>query len=188
MYYYYDEFLCHQPVIDPLLVSPFVLVVIHIPGGLSSPTPSSLIPISYNYSVLVRSMESYPAVAPLWDLSQPSSFSQLPDDDFLALLQKQFSTTNDGFNPGVFDTGINPQSIQSPDGPSPPSDDSSPSPPSVNNDSNSKGESRRPRADTDGDDSILKRKASIDSMSDGPNQKNQHTGLVNCFTLNSQSA
>lgn len=130
-------------------------------------------------------MESYPAVAPLWDLSQASSFSQLPDDDFLALLEKQFSANNnEGFNPGVFDAGINPLNIQSLDGPSPPSDDSSPSPASINNDSSSRGESSRPRADTDGDDSILKRKASDDSMDNGPNQKNQHTGLVRLFHTN----
>jgi AP-1-like transcription factor len=33
---------------------------------------------------------------PLWDFSHPQSFSQLPDDDFLALLQKQFPTTASG--------------------------------------------------------------------------------------------
>lgn len=122
-------------------------------------------------------MESYPAVAPLWDLSQASPFSQLPDNDFLALLEKQFAANNStSFDPSVFDTGINPQSIQSLNDPSPPSDDSSPSPGSINNESNSRGESRRPRGDTDPDDSILKRKASVDSMDDGPNQKNQHTG------------
>jgi len=124
-------------------------------------------------------MESYPGVAPIWDLSQASSFSQLPDDDFLALLQKQFPNSNDGFMPGGFDGGINPQSIQPFALPSlsPPSDDSSPSPPGMN-DSDSRGTSMRPRADTDGDDAMLKRKASDDSMDDeGPNQKNQHTGL-----------
>jgi len=123
-------------------------------------------------------MESYPGVTPIWDLSQAESFSQLPDDDFLALLQKQFPNSNDGFMPGGFDGGIDPQSIQpfSLHGLSPPSDDSSPSPPSMNNDPDSGGTSGRPRADTDGDDAMLKRKASDDSMDDeGPSQKNQHT-------------
>jgi AP-1-like factor len=122
-------------------------------------------------------MESYPGVTPLWDLSQASSFSQLPDDDFLALLQKQFPNSNDGFMPGGFDGGINPQSIQpfALPGLSPPSDDSSPSPPGMN-DTDSRGPSMRPRADTDGEDAMLKRKASDDSMDDeGPSQKNQHT-------------
>jgi AP-1-like transcription factor len=125
-------------------------------------------------------MESYPGVTPLWDLSHASSFSQLPDDDFLALLQKQFPNSNDGFMPGGFDGGIDPQSIQpfTLSGLSPPSDDSSPSPPGMNNDSDSRGTSRRPHASTDGDDAALKRKASDDSMDDeGPSQKNQHTGL-----------
>lgn len=129
--------------------------------------------------VTVSSMESYPGVAPLWDLSQASSFSQLPDDDFLALLQKQFPNSNDGFMPGGFDGGINPQTIQpfALPGFSPPSDDSSPSPPGMN-DTDSRGTSMRPRADTDGEDPMLKRKASDDSMDDeGPSQKNQHTGL-----------
>lgn len=124
-------------------------------------------------------MESYPEVAPLWDLSQASTFSQLPDDDFLALLQKQFPNSNDAFNPVSFDTGIDPQSIQPfpLPGLSPPSDDSSPSPPSINNDSDSRSQSRRPRADTDSDDPMLKRKASDDSMDDEPHSKTQHTGL-----------
>jgi AP-1-like factor len=125
-------------------------------------------------------MESYPGVTPLWDLSQASSFSQLPDDDFLALLQKQFPNSNDAFPmPGGFEGGINPQTIQpfALPGFSPPSDDSSPSPPSMNNDSDSRGTSSRPRADTEGDDAMLKRKASDDSLDDeGPSQKNQHTG------------
>jgi AP-1-like factor len=124
-------------------------------------------------------MESYPGVTPLWDLSQASSFSQLPDDDFLALLQKQFPNSNDGFMPGGFDGGIDPQSIQpfTLAGLSPPSDDSSPSPPGLSNDADSRSTPGRPRADTDGDDAMLKRKASSDSMDDeGPSQKNQHTG------------
>jgi AP-1-like transcription factor len=125
-------------------------------------------------------MDSYPSVTPLWDFTQASAVPQLPDDDFLALLQKQFPSSNDGFMPGAFEGGIDPQSIQPYvfPGLSPPSDESSPSPPNINNDSDSRSISRRPRADTDGDDSLLKRKASDDSMDDdAPSQKNQHTGL-----------
>jgi AP-1-like factor len=120
-------------------------------------------------------MESYPGVTPLWDAS---SFSQLPDDDFLALLQRQFPNNNDIYTPAGFD-GINPQAIQpyTLNGLSPPSDDSSPSPPGMADGPDSRSTSRRPRPDTDGDDSMLKRKASDDSMDDeGPSQKSQHTG------------
>lgn len=125
-------------------------------------------------------MESYPGVTPLWDISSvdASQFSQLPDDDFLALLQKQFPNSNDGFNPASFDAGIDPQSIQpfALPGLSPPSDDS-PSPPSNDgSDSRSQSISGRPRADTDGDDPLLKRKASDDSMDEEPSSKNPHTG------------
>ena len=90
----------------------------------------------------------------LWDLSQaPSQFSQLPDDDFLALIRKQFPPANNND--------------------SPPSDDSSPSPPS-NTDAASRRDSLI-RNDTE--DAPLKRKASSDDMQPGPSSKNQHTGL-----------
>lgn len=126
-------------------------------------------------------MESYPGVTPLpWDISSvdPTQFSQLPDDDFLALLQKQFPNSTDAFNPHSFNVGVDPQSIQPfpLHGLSPPSDDS-PSPPSNNeSDSRSQSSSRRPRADTDGEDPLLKRKASQDSLEEEPNSKNPHTG------------
>jgi AP-1-like factor len=58
-------------------------------------------------------MEAYHDVAQLWDFSHPSNFSQLPEDDFLALLQKH---------------SANSSAI------SPPSEDSSPSTPNSNND------------------------------------------------------
>ena len=58
----------------------------------------------------------------------------------------------------------------------------------MNNDSDSRGASRRPRADTDGDDSMLKRKASDDSMDDeGPSQKNQHTGSLTVVSWTSSN-
>lgn len=126
-------------------------------------------------------MDSYPGVTPLWDLSQATTFSQLPDDDFLALLQKQFPNNSD-FSTGVFQGSIDPQAIQpfALPGLSPPSDDSSPSPQSGNNDRDSRSQSRH-RGDADGDDSILKRKASADSFDDEPSQKNQHTGTLHLF-------
>jgi len=116
-------------------------------------------------------MDSYSPITPLWDLSQASNFSQLPDDDFLALLQKQFPSGNNGFDAN-FNNGINPQSISRYPLPSltPPSEDSSPSPPSMN-DSNKSS----PPDDRDDNDAALKRKASDEDLEEGPSQKNQHT-------------
>lgn len=124
-------------------------------------------------------MDAYPGVTPLWDLSQATTFSQLPDDDFLALLQKQFpSSTDFNSSTGVFQGGINPQEIHpfSLPGLSPPSDDSSPSPQSGNQEQDGESRSRsRHRSDSHDDDPMLKRKASDDSLDDEPNQKNQNT-------------
>lgn len=113
-----------------------------------------------------------------WDLSQtPSQFSQLGDDDFLALLQKQYPNTVPDVN--STDIGaVNPQNIQNPPLPglTPPSDDSSPSPPSSNsiNHPRSRHQSTYSRGN-DNDESALKRKASDDDMEEGPSSKNQHT-------------
>ncbi|KAJ7785663.1 hypothetical protein B0H16DRAFT_1048 [Mycena metata] len=112
-------------------------------------------------------MEAYTDVSPLWDLSQASSFSSLPDDDFLALLQKQFPSNNT--NPYAVDfgmgNGVNPQTISRYSLPSltPPSEDSSPSPPQQSG-------SKSPDDEHD-----LKRKASDDSLDEEPSQKTQHT-------------
>ncbi|KII94057.1 hypothetical protein PLICRDRAFT_50045 [Plicaturopsis crispa FD-325 SS-3] len=128
---------------------------------------------------------SYPPSATLWGLAEPNDFSQLPDDDFLALLQKQFPSA-DYVNlaglghDGLYSNSIDPQSISNYTLPdlSPPSDDSSPSPPSAGPDSSASATtSRRQSAglENGAEDSALKRKASDDSLDDGPN-KNQHTG------------
>ncbi|KAJ7171761.1 hypothetical protein C8R43DRAFT_24587 [Mycena crocata] len=113
-------------------------------------------------------MEAYSDISPLWDLSQASSFSQLPDDDFLALLQKQFPSTPGNFTADFGATnGVNPQTISRYSLPSltPPSEDSSPSPPQQSG-------SKSPEEEHD-----LKRKASDDSLEaeEGPSQKSQHT-------------
>ncbi|OJA13413.1 hypothetical protein AZE42_05945 [Rhizopogon vesiculosus] len=120
----------------------------------------------------------FPAINSFWDLSQtPSQFSQLADDDFLALLQKQYPNTLPDINPT--DTpGVNPQSIQKHPLPglTPPSDESSPSPPSNNSIDGSR--SRRHSTFSRGNDSeepALKRKATDDAMQEGPSTKNQHT-------------
>ncbi|RDB29323.1 AP-1-like transcription factor [Hypsizygus marmoreus] len=112
-------------------------------------------------------MESYIDGTPLWDLSHASSFSQLADDDFLALLHKQFPTGNAAVD-GGFVNGVNPQNISRYSLPSitPPSEDSSPSPPNTNNDGG---------GNEDSGDPALKRKASDEDFDEGPSQKAQHT-------------
>lgn len=114
----------------------------------------------------------------MWDLGDVSNYSAVPDDDFLALLSKQFSNNNQfpittGLN-NVFDTGVNPQSISdfALPGLTPPSDDSSPSPPSVSEGATS----RRQSFHRSSEDHGHKRKASDDDdFEEGPSQKAAHT-------------
>ncbi|KAG6845288.1 hypothetical protein H0H87_011439 [Tephrocybe sp. NHM501043] len=109
-------------------------------------------------------METFIDNTPLWDLTQATNFSQLADDDFLALLQKQFPsglTQQDG----TFVDGVNPQNISRYSLPTmtPPSEDSSPSPPNMNDSGVN-------------DDPALKRKASEGDFDDeSPSSKSQHT-------------
>ncbi|KAF5377264.1 hypothetical protein D9615_006429 [Tricholomella constricta] len=113
-------------------------------------------------------MEAYIDNAPLWDLSHASNFSQLPDDDFLALLQKQFPTGVAQPDGGFVD-GVNPQNISRYSLPSmtPPSEDSSPSPPNTINEQG---------GNEDSGDVALKRKASDgDFEEEAPSSKSQHT-------------
>ena len=116
----------------------------------------------------------FPSANNFWDLQTPSQFSQLGDEDFLALLQKQYPNAV----PDVSD-GVNPQSIhKSPlSGLTPPSDESSPSPPSNNSidDPRSRRHSTFSRPN-DNDEPALKRKATDDAMQESPSTKNQHTG------------
>ena len=102
-----------------------------------------------------------------WD--NASTFTQLPDSDFLALLQKQFPPTTDPF------AGVNPQNLSTYPLPSltSSSSESSPSPPNSN----------REVSNDDVNEPPLKRKASGEEFSDIPNQKTQHTGKY-CYTLN----
>ncbi|KAF4623393.1 hypothetical protein D9613_001582 [Agrocybe pediades] len=115
-------------------------------------------------------MDAFPEVTPLWDLSQHPDVNQLPDNDFLALLQKQFPADhNDVLSyMGPFTDGVNPQNLSAYSLPSltPPSEDSSPSPPNSSNQDHS---------NEDANDSMLKRKASDEDFSDEPTQKSQHT-------------
>lgn len=124
-------------------------------------------------------MESFLNVDNFWDLPQhPATFSALPEDDFLALLQKQFPASNNIFDisppDGVDPLNINPLGIPNP---TPPSTDSSPSPPS----NPQEPATSRPQSgvfsidgvspSTTNDDPSLKRKASDDSMSDDQTQR-----------------
>ena len=125
-----------------------------------------------------------------WDINaqQPDTFSALPDDDFLAFLQKQFPGVGNNTNPPVsFDNpdGVDPQNISNfpPPNVSPPSSDSSPSPPSTHNDSSL---SRRQsgvfgNGTAEPEDSSLKRKATNDN-DDEPQSKTQHTCMYRVAT------
>ncbi|KAF5392563.1 hypothetical protein D9757_002110 [Collybiopsis confluens] len=122
-------------------------------------------------------MDSYPSsLAPLWDLGQATNFSQLADDDFLALLQKQFSSTaqTPDYHPAPFGNGVNPQNISQYALPSvtPPSEDSSPSPSAADN---SNKQSPEASILDDPTDSRLKRKASDEDLDEEPSQKSAHT-------------
>ncbi|KAI0252656.1 hypothetical protein BJV78DRAFT_1200196 [Lactifluus subvellereus] len=102
----------------------------------------------------------------LWDFSQsPSAFSQLAENDFLALLQNQFSPDLSASNAyAVPHDGVDPSKITNLPAPAPPpplSDESSPSPPSFNDNASS---SRRQSTVSNGEPETpeLKRKASSD--------------------------
>ncbi|KAL5535060.1 YAP1 [Sanghuangporus sanghuang] len=129
------------------------------------------------------------SAAPLWDLSLPPSLPALADEEFIALLQKQFGVNNGGFPATALDddkevqppaTNINPQNLTRIPIPrpadSPSSDDSSPSP-------NEPGTSRSRRQsgvfdmgnETPDDDPTLKRKADEEDLDNEPSPKTQHT-------------
>ena len=123
-------------------------------------------------------MDYNAATSPLWNFSQqsPPGFSQLAENDFLALFQKQFnpdlSTPNaysiphDGVDPSKI-TNLPPAAVPPP----PLSDDSSPSPPSTN-DLLSSSRRQSTNSTTEQETHELKRKASIDDMEeDNPSQK-----------------
>ncbi|KAF7784786.1 transcriptional regulator family: bZIP [Agaricus bisporus var. burnettii] len=130
---------------------------------------------------------SYPDVSSLWDLSHNTAFPQLPDDDFMAMLQKQFPLPPPNNPHTAFPhAGVNPQNISKLSLPSlsPPSEDSSPSPPhnpdfsyDLNEDSPTAGDGGSRSGSAGPRESNLKRKASFggDNSSNGPSQKSQHT-------------
>ncbi|PAV21726.1 bzip transcription factor [Pyrrhoderma noxium] len=130
----------------------------------------------------------------LWDLSLPPSLPALADDDFIALLQKQFGGNIPGLEANKQSSqaaNINPQNLSRVPIPkpveSPPSDDS-PSPPSATDATSSRsrrqsgvnfevGSSSFSNDLGDEEDSTLKRKASEEDLDDEPNPKSQHTSL-----------
>jgi hypothetical protein len=136
----------------------------------SPPLPLPVIALQVVLQILSTSsltvrMESFPDATPIWDLSNP--YTQLPDDDFMTMLQKQFPQPTEPLTFGGLSDVVNPQSIERYSLPSitPPSEDSSPSPPNSHHDSH----------DHDDDNSAPKRKASVDDLQEGPSQKSQHT-------------
>jgi AP-1-like factor len=112
-----------------------------------------------------------------WDFSQssPSTFPQLAESDFLALLQKQFNSdlpASPAFP--IPHDGVDPSKITNLPIPAPPpplSDDSSPSPPSTTDHlTSSRRQSTNSTVEQEAHE--LKRKASIDSLEDdNPSQK-----------------
>ncbi|THH13203.1 hypothetical protein EW146_g6988 [Bondarzewia mesenterica] len=150
-------------------------------------------------------MEGFDAVAPLWDFSQtPTSFSQLGDDDFLALLQKQFESDagNDHTNPLNIPTiphdGVDPSKLTRLPPPAPPpplsDDSSSPSPPSVHSAQDSSSSRRQSgvyansTAEAESEEHLLKRKASDDDLGEGPSHKSQHTASTRKGTSRRKSS
>lgn len=124
-------------------------------------------------------MDSFPEIAsPMWDPEQQQQqFFQSPfqEQDLLALFQKSYSpipgngVATNGFPTypaggiGLQNTNGFPMPIMTPPSLS---EDSSPSPP--NHDS--------PDSETGAQESVLKRKASVDEHDDEPNHKTQNTG------------
>jgi AP-1-like transcription factor len=107
----------------------------------------------------------------LWD----PSFAQLPDDQLLAILNKQFPENVDP-TIQLTSNNLNPQFL-SLTALTPPSDESSPSPPQVTTDPNTRNNSNH-----ENEDPALKRKASYDDDDDeGPNHKNPHIGMSRTF-------
>lgn len=135
-------------------------------------------------------MDPFSGAIPFWDISQtPNSISQLADDDFLALLQKQFPTdATNTFNvsfPGFNNEGVNPQSLSNfpfniPNA-TPPSSDSSSSdsPPSAI----TEPASRRQSTSFPNSDSLKRKVGEEDDEDDDdidmdePARKSAHTGM-----------
>ena len=154
-------------------------------GGLGGSLEASLLLLLGLRAVLVQEFEQLRRsvlVESVGELGDGRGHLQaLVEDDFLALLQKQFPTNAFDLSPP---DGIDPISISSlpiPN-PTPPSTDSSPSPPSVAQEPpvsrrQSGVYSQSPVGADSNDDPTLKRKASDDDDDgDEPTHKTAHTG------------
>jgi hypothetical protein len=124
--------------------------------------------------------------ASLWDFSHPISLDYIPDNDFIALLQKQYPPIT-ALDPNSIyhhpDNSNNNSRVSPLPALTPPSEDSSPSPPTITDSSNppsrktsSSHQHQHQHRSESGDDSALKRKASDDSLNDeAPSlKKNPH--------------
>ena len=115
-------------------------------------------------------MDSFQDVTPLWDFSA-ANYTQMQDQDFLNLLQKQFPNAGAMVDPMAFGGGyggvVNPQNVNKNSLPalSPPSEDSSPSPPNS-------GDNHH---DYDEDTPSAPKRKADDDLENSPNAKNQHT-------------
>ncbi|KAI0035273.1 hypothetical protein K488DRAFT_83235 [Vararia minispora EC-137] len=120
-------------------------------------------------------MNSFDSASSLWDFSGSSDYNslgQLGEEQFLDLLQKQFSQELPvtAFSLGAHDAAVDPAKLTElpvPNPPPPLSTDSSPSPSSVNEHSTV---SRRQSTSFDQDESH-KRKANEDDLDEGPSHK-----------------
>ena len=134
-------------------------------------------------------MTSFPSNA-LWDLSLPPTLPALGDDEFIALLQKQFGVPTDILKDHPNGSGIvNPQNLTRyslPSAITPPSEDSSPSPDTtdtVRSRRHSSGHHTRSVSREHDDDPALKRKASDEDLDDEPSHKSQHTRTSSTLSL-----
>lgn len=124
-------------------------------------------------------MEFNASSMPFWDISQtPMTLSQIQDDDFLTLLQKQFPTDVqipfDLSFPGYNNLAVvNPQSLS--DYPPPASQPT----PSSSDSGNSPGSTAN-----DNEDRSLKRKASDERMDVEPASKTAHTASTTASSSN----
>lgn len=140
-------------------------------------------------------MQGFDQATPLWDFSSAdiTQFNSLGDDDFLALLSKQFGTDTDPSLPNqlnsfALDSVVDPSKLTNSTTTIPPpplSDDSSPSPPSANDSSSRRQSAVFGEEREDG----LKRKASDEDMEDeGPSHKTPHLACMSTFSFSRYSS
>lgn len=155
-------------------------------------------------------MQTFNDTNAVWDLPLSQSLPSIADDEFIALLQKQFGVNPDQIDKNLFSpvkdasaapplANIDPHNLTTrlptpPATSTPSSEDSSPSPPSMPADTSSGTRSKRQSGvyafengnganDKSSDDEPApKRKAGSEDLDDEPDPKSQHT----CTSLYSQ--